>query len=130
MELCKETEKIRWDDWVSDGTLKMVKDIEEVKREDLVRGKWHVPKVNKGIVWCDASSIVMVVVLEVGGARAENATWLRKETDANHINVTELEILMKDINLALKWELRNIEVEINSATLLTVYRLREPQRCS
>ena len=81
----------------------MLKDIiEEVKKEDPVREKWHVP-----FVWYNASSIAIDVVLEVGGVRAEGAAWLRKKTDANHINVAGLEALMKDINLALKWELRN-----------------------
>ena len=59
----------------------------------------------------------MGVILEVGSVRPEDAAWLRKKTDTNHINVAELEALKKGINLALKWELRNIEVKMNSATV-------------
>ena len=58
---------------MSNGTLKIMKDIiKEVKREDLVRGKWHVLKVDEGIVWCDASSIAMGIVLEVEGVNSDD----------------------------------------------------------
>lgn len=33
---------------------------------------------------------------------AEDATWLRKN-DYNHINVAELDAVLKGINLAIKW---------------------------
>ena len=104
---------------MSDGTLKMMKDIiKEAKREDSVRGKWYVLKVDEGIVWCDVSSISTVVVFEVEGVRVEDAGWLRKKTGADRINVAELEVLVKGVNLALKWELRNIDVKTGSVTVL------------
>lgn len=43
---------------------------------------------------------------------------MRKKTDANHINVTELKAVMKGINLSLQWQLKNTEVKTDSATVL------------
>lgn len=83
-----------------------------------MRGKRHIPKVDDGVVWCDANSIAMRVILEVGGVKAEDAAWLRKKTDVNHINVAQLEAVMKGIHLALQWELKNIEVKTDPATIL------------
>ena len=41
----------------------------------------------------------MVVILEVGGVKEENVAWLRKKTNTNHINVAELEALMKGVEV-------------------------------
>lgn len=42
---------------------------EEVKRENSVQEKWHVPKPKKkkDVLWCDASSVAMAVCVEVEG---------------------------------------------------------------
>lgn len=103
---------------MSDRTLKMIKDIEEVEGEDPVKGKWYVPMKDDSVVWFDASSIAVGVVVEVGGVKVEDTTCLRKKTDANHINVAELEAVMKGMNLPLQWELKNTEVKTDSATVL------------
>ena len=59
------------------------------------------------------------MVVEIGGLVAEDATWLRKKNDYNHINVAELDAVLKGINLAIKWGLREIEIRIDSATVLS-----------
>ena len=51
-------------------------------------------------VWCDASSLATGVALELDGKRIEDSCWLRKEDDSAHINVAELEAVLKGINLA------------------------------
>ena len=71
------------------------------------------------MVWCDASSIATGVVVEIGGLVAEDATWLRNKNDYNHINMAELNAVLKGINLAIKWELREIEIRTDSATVLS-----------
>ena len=107
-----------WEAKITEDTMDVVREmIAEVGREDSVRGTWHVPEDKKGVVWCDASCIALGVILEVGGVIAEDAAWLRKKNDANHINVAELEVVMKGINLVLKWDLQEIEVKTDSATV-------------
>ena len=53
--------------------------------------------------------------MEIGGLVAEDVTWLRKKNDYNHINVAELDAVLKGINLAIKWGLRGIEIRTDSA---------------
>ena len=36
--------------------------------------------------------------MEIGGLVAEDATWLRKKNDYNHINMAELDAVLKGIN--------------------------------
>ncbi|XP_029641347.1 uncharacterized protein LOC115216286 [Octopus sinensis] len=92
--------------------------LERTRAEDPVRGNWYVPKTECGTIWCDASSIAIEVVLAIEGAAVEDAAWLRKADDFNHINVTELDAVLKGVNLALKWRLRTIEIRTDSATVL------------
>ncbi|XP_068240110.1 uncharacterized protein [Palaemon carinicauda] len=80
----------RWEDPVGEQSMMIIKEvIEGVKLDDPVRGNWCVPSVKHGVVWCDASKIAMGVALEINGKIAEDAAWLRKKDDFNHINVTE-----------------------------------------
>ncbi|XP_029638122.1 uncharacterized protein LOC115213326 [Octopus sinensis] len=69
-------------------------------------------------IWCDDSSIAIGVVLEIEGTEVEDAAWLRKADDFNHINVTELDAVLKGVNLALKWGLCSIEIKTDSVTVL------------
>ena len=78
----------------------------DVEKKDPVTGAWHILETKRGVVWFDPSSIATGVVVEVGGLVAEAATWLRKINGYNHINVAELDAVLKGINLAIKWGLR------------------------
>ena len=57
--------------------------------------------------------------MEIGGLVEEDAIWLRKKNDYNHINVAEFDTVLKGINLAIKWGLREIEIRTDSATVLS-----------
>lgn len=72
-----------------------MKELVEVKRQDPVKGSQHVPKSDKGVVWCDDSSIAF------GGVIVEDVAWLQKN-DVAYINVAELELVNKGIYFALK----------------------------
>lgn len=67
-------------------------------------GKLFVPDTKKGIMWCDASSMALGVILEIEGVKVEDAAWLRKK-DCNYINVTKLDAVLKGVNLVLRWGL-------------------------
>ncbi|XP_005105723.1 uncharacterized protein LOC101847362 [Aplysia californica] len=107
-----------WEEIVDDEVEKMLKEmLSRLTNEDPVKGKWYVPKATKGTVWCDASSIGYGVLLEVNGNAVEDAAWLRKPSDFDHINVAELEAVMKGVNMAIKWNISEIEVITDSATV-------------
>ncbi|XP_029636193.1 uncharacterized protein LOC115211658 [Octopus sinensis] len=115
----RRAEGVKWNDRVWEKTIDMIQEVlVRVGAENPVRGSWYVPKSKSGIVWCDASSIAIGVVLEVGGVMVEDAAWLRKTDDCNHINVAELDAVLKGVNLALKWGLHTIEIRTDSATVL------------
>ncbi|KAF2346660.1 Glucose-methanol-choline oxidoreductase C-terminal [Trinorchestia longiramus] len=91
--------------------------IERVKVENPVRGRWSVPDVQHGVVWTDASKIALGAVLEINGKAIEDATWLRKKEDFSYINVAELEVVLKGVNLALKWGMTSVELRIDSSAV-------------
>ena len=53
---------------------------------------------------CDASSITTCAVVEISGLVTEDSCG--KKDDCNHINVAELETLLKGVNVALKWGIK------------------------
>ena len=120
----RRAEEGRWDDYVGEEAARMLAEvIARVERKDPVRGQWLVPKGSAGVVWCDASSIGTGVLLEIGGVVAEDAAWLKKKDDYGHINIAELEAVVRGINLALKWGLREIKAVTDSATVCGWVRL-------
>ena len=109
---------IKWDETVSGGAITVMKRmVKEVKTNDPVDGLWYVQKRKEGRVWCDASKVALGVALEIEASVVEDAAWLRKKDDYAHINVSELDAVIKGINLAVKWDLTNITVMSDSATV-------------
>ena len=84
----------------------------ELKRENSKTGTWHVSKTRTGVVWCDASSIAIGTVMEISGLVVEDAAWLQRKDNYNHISVAELKAVLKGINLGLK------EMEVSHSTKL------------
>ena len=116
--LKREAGSIGWDEQVPERVHGMLEEmLERVKRDDPVRGRWEIPKTSSGRVWCDASSLAVGAMVEVGGVEAEDGSWLRKEGDVQHINVAELESVVRGLNLAVKWELTDVEIMSDSATV-------------
>ena len=91
--------------------------LDRVASEDPVHGSWCVTSEARGKVWCDASSLALGVCLELGGHVAEDASWLRKEGDCAHINVAELEAVLKGVNVGIRWGLKDMELVTDSATV-------------
>lgn len=56
--------------------------------------------------------------IEIDGVIVENAVWLRKKCNYNHINVAELDATIKGINLTLKWGLKEIEIRTDSVMIM------------
>ena len=57
------------------------------------------------------------MVLEIDNVEVEDAAWLRKNDDFGHINVAELDAVLKGVNLGLKWGRQEIEDRTGSATV-------------
>jgi len=107
---------IGWDDEVRDPLLsRMLADVfTRVAQTDPTRGDWCVDGQDV-TVWVDASSLATGVVIESGGAVAEDASWLRPMSEDKHINLAELDAVLRGINLALQWKATAIHLRTDSA---------------
>ena len=65
-------------------------------------------------VWVDESSLATRVSLEHDVAVVEDASWLRKK-DTQHINLAELDAVLKGINMVLMWEATISHIHTDSA---------------
>ena len=70
-------------------------------------------------MWVESSSLALGIVIEVDGHVVEDASWLRSEDAYSHINVAELDAVIKGVNASLAWKLKKLHVRTDS---LTVYR--------
>ena len=114
----RHSEGQKWDDTVGERVTVWLRQVlERVSQADPVQGRWAVPRVDEGRVWCDASSLATGVVLQIGEVIAEDAAWLRKKHDAAHINVAELDSMIQGLNMAIRWCLKTVTVVTDSATV-------------
>ncbi|KRY20480.1 hypothetical protein T12_8397 [Trichinella patagoniensis] len=67
-------------------------------------------------VWVDASSQAVGVALEIGGSVVEDMAWLSLD-DAQHINMAELDAVIKGFNMAFSWQITKIRLMTDSATV-------------
>ena len=114
----REVNALEWDSPIPPAVKAMLDDVvERVKQHDPVGGQWSVEASHSGKVWCDASSLAIGCCVEIGNQIVEDASWLRNVNDGSHINVAELEGVIKAINMAVKWKLKNVTVLSDSATV-------------
>lgn len=108
---------IRWEDDIGEKSRQLLCDlVKRVTEQDPVGGRWPVTS-RDGRVWCDASSLALGCALEIDGVIVEDGAWLRKKDDGAHINMAELDAVLKGLNMAAKWNMQNIELLTDSATV-------------
>ena len=93
--------------------------LKRVQESDPVCGVWQVSNLatSAATVWCDASNLAIGVTLEVEGNMVEDGCWLRPYDDMRHINVVELDSVVKGLTLAVKWKLKNVKVVTDSRSV-------------
>ncbi|XP_047141489.2 uncharacterized protein LOC124816366 [Hydra vulgaris] len=102
-------------DFISEDCKEKLKDLlHRVEKEDPVGGKWLVPVNGKAELYCDASSIGLGVVLLIGGVVVEDAAWLRPASETHHINISELDSILRGLNLASKWDIKEFTLYSDS----------------
>ena len=107
----------QWDDLSSCEHVRtfLMEVTEKVHHSDPVRGRWDV-RGTEAHLWVDASSVAIGVALEVDGSVIEDGAWLRG-SDATHINMAELDAVVKGLNLTLAWVFERIVRYTDSATV-------------
>ena len=102
-----------WDDKIDDTPLNtMIKVV--LTRVHKARGRWCVDsQALSGSV--DASSLATDMSLLYDGAVVEDTCWLRLEKNSQHINLAELDVIIKGINLAILWKTTTLDLFTDSA---------------
>ena len=105
-----------WDGKIDDAPLNtMIKEVlTRVHKEDPAQGKWCIDGQALSI-WVDASFLTTGVLLVYDGAVVEDACWLRPEKDSKHINLAELNAIIKGIDLAIFWKMTSVHLFTDSA---------------
>jgi transposase InsO family protein len=113
----RQTNECDWDNPIPEVVMKMIKEtLGRIRLEDPVKGSWVVTSQSEGTVWCDASNLAIGVSIEIDGEQVEDGCWLRKD-DGSHINVAELEAVIRGISLGVKWGITKMHVMTDSATV-------------
>jgi hypothetical protein len=108
----------RWEDNIGDLAHDIFNNILAlVDENDPVGGVWNLDG-KHGKVWCDASSLALACVFEIDVCTVEEAAWLRKRDYGGHINMAELNAVVKGVSLAAKWGLHQVEIVTDSATVV------------
>ena len=106
----------RWDDETRDPMLRRILDeiMMRLSQTDPAHGNWCADG-QEVTVWVDASSLATGVAIEYDGAIIEDASWLRPVHADKHINLVELDAVLKGITLALHWKASVIHLRTDSA---------------
>lgn len=67
-------------------------------------------------VWVDSSSLALGVAIEADRHIIKDASWLLKD-DSCHINMAELDAVIKELNLTLSWKVKKVELSTDSSTV-------------
>lgn len=107
-----------WDEKVDDHALRRLVDdiVKRVALNDPAHGRWDVQG-SEATLWVDASSLAVGTALAVEGNIIEDASWLRTER-STHINMAELDAVIKGMNLALTWGMLTLHIKTDSQTVL------------
>ena len=109
-----------WDSPVEESVIKLMRELlRRTCLEDPVKGVSQVSQHGEVTVWTDASSLGLGVALEVDGSIVEDASWLRKESDYQHINVAELEAVGLGVNMAIAWGFKTFTLAVDSLTVVS-----------
>ena len=109
-----------WDVPVPEEIVVLCRELERrVAEQDPVRGQWQVQSdvAASWSVWCDASNLAMGVVLMQGDVIIEDQCWLRPSEDKQHINVAELDAVVKGLNLVITYRAEQIAIKTDSKTV-------------
>ena len=109
---------VRWDDVIADENIVtcLTEVMKRIRTDDPVKGRWDVTGTT-AVVWVDASMLAYGAVVEVDDEVIEDASWLRKDGCTSHINMAELDAVVKGLNVALAWGMTTVKVMTDSATV-------------
>eukprot|EP00117_Sycon_ciliatum_P011312 scpid18689/ scgid1770/ Gag-Pol polyprotein; Matrix protein p10; p20; Capsid protein p25; Nucleocapsid protein p14; Protease p15; Reverse transcriptase/ribonuclease H p90; Integrase p46 len=108
-----------WDKPVCDAVVHCCAELQAMlDKADPATGKWAVNvEARDCTVWCDASDVAYGALLECDGAVVEDRSWLRPASDRRHINVAELNAVLRGLTLATDYRVKTATVVTDSKTV-------------
>ncbi|XP_065645791.1 uncharacterized protein LOC136076245 [Hydra vulgaris] len=108
-----------WDDQIGDQAQSwLIEILHRLEVCDSVKRKWNAKGIQNGAtLWCDASSMAIGIAIGYDGVIIEDAAWLRSINDVMHIDIAESDAVVRGINLAAEWEIKNLSVFTDSVTV-------------
>ena len=91
--------------------------IHRLQTDDPAQGVWSVPEDTQWSLCCDASDIAHGAVIQANSMIVEDGCWLRQKDDRRHINVAELDAVIKGLNLAMQWQVKELTLFTDSKTV-------------
>ena len=90
---------------------------------DPAHGEWHVDINESSVVevYCDASDLAYCVVLKCNGVAVEDRSCLRAKNDKRHINVAELDAVIKALDLIVDWSVRRVACSLGVIAYILLY---------
>ena len=67
--------------------------------------------------WCDASSLAVGAALEIDKEIVEDMSWMRPKGHGSHINISELDAVLRGLKMALKWRRHLVEIRTDSVSV-------------
>ena len=114
----RRLEETGWDKLVgSVAVMRMKGVLSRVWSEDPVKRIWSVSSHGVTSIWCDASKIAFGITLEKRSKWIEDGSWLRKLDDGAHINLAELNAVIKRVNVDMKWGAMDIVIKTDFAVV-------------
>ena len=106
---------------MSEALIKQVKgDMDRrVHKKYPVGSLWKISIGEECIVWCDASSLSVNAAIEIDDGIVEDMSCLRPKGGGSHIKISELDCVLRVLNIALKWDWHLVEIRTDS---VFVYR--------
>jgi len=113
--LKREAGMNNWKSNVKESVVVTLKEVvKKVEEDDPAREWWCVDISKPVVVWCDASDQAIGALLQVNNEIIEDACSLRKKDDYHHINLAELNAVVKGVKLAVEWGFKNMLIKTDS----------------
>ncbi|XP_065196502.1 uncharacterized protein LOC135827994 [Sycon ciliatum] len=106
-----------WDDAVPEAVARCCAELADMVREsDPARGAWRVPSLDSDgwTVFCDASDVAIGASLHHDGTTIEDCSWLREPRDHKHINIAELDAVLRALTLAAEYKVEKVTLVTDS----------------
>ena len=115
---CVNKDTTGWDDETNNTLLRsmLMETLTRILQDFPVRGNWCINGC-EFTVWVDTSWLATEATREANRSVVKDVSWLHPANNEQHINLAELNAVLKGVNLALLWLVRVLHIRTDSASV-------------